>query len=303
MTWTLSAFADEAGPTSDEQIAALQRAGLRFIDLRSVDGHNIVDLPVEDAKRIKTKFDDAGIAVSMYGSPIGKIDIEDDLGTDLDRLNHLAKMRDVFGCEAVRIFSYYNRNGADKDAWEQAAVDRLLRLRDEAGRLDLQLYHENESDIFGDHPDDVLRLAELRDGETFFLIYDFANYIRTGVDGWASWRMMRNKTDCFHFKDMLVIEEGGEGGEGENIKRRHQHVPMGGSEDTQAKRILADAYEADWEGPCTLEPHLKASEAVLATGFSGEANRSLKDLSAQESFQVAAEAARRLLDEVGVEYR
>lgn len=298
MPWTLSAFADEAGPTADDQIAALQRAGLTHIDLRSADGHNIVDLPLDDAKRVKQKLDDGGITVNMFGSPIGKIDIADDLTTDLDRLDHLAKMRDVFGCEAIRIFSYYNAKGADHDTWEREAVNRLKRLRDEAGRLDLRLYHENESDIFGDHPDDVLRLGELRDGETFFLIYDFANYIRTGVDGWASWRMMRSQTDCFHFKDMVAVDEG----KGESAKRHFQHVPMGHSEDTQAKRILADAKEAGWEGPCTLEPHLKASEAVLATGFSGEANRSLKDLSAKESFHIAAEAAKQLLDEVGVEY-
>ena len=49
MGWTitaLSAFADEAGGSSDAQIEALGRAGLTEIDVRSIDGHNICDLPI-----------------------------------------------------------------------------------------------------------------------------------------------------------------------------------------------------------------------------------------------------------------
>src|SRR5690554_411081 len=106
----------------------------------------------------------------MYGSPIGKIDLADDLQIDLDKLDHLGKLKDIFGCDAVRIFSFYNRKKqADKATWQREAVDRLNRLRDRAGQLGLVLFHENESDIFGDHPEDVLRLAELRDGQTFKL--------------------------------------------------------------------------------------------------------------------------------------
>ncbi len=284
MIWILSAFADEAGGSSDEQIAALQTAGIDHIDPRGIDGHNIVELPVDLAREIKSKLDDAGIKVNMYGSPIGKIDIADDLKTDLDRLEHLARLRDVFGCNAVRIFSYYNKTEqVEKDKWRRMSLDNLKRLRDEAGRLGLKLYHENESGIFGDHSDDVLAIAELRDELTFGMIYDFGNYVRTGEEPWETWSKCKPVTDAFHFKDH---------------KTNGEHVPMGQG-DSEAIRILTDAAESGWAGPCTLEPHLKHSAAVLATHSSGSGMKALKEMSEGECFQIAADAAVQLLTDLG----
>ena len=75
MPWTLSAFADEAGGSTQEQIAACLKAGLTHIDPRNVDGHNITELPLDLAKDVAKQYEAAGIRVHMYGSPIGKIDI------------------------------------------------------------------------------------------------------------------------------------------------------------------------------------------------------------------------------------
>ena len=48
-----SAFADEAGSSCEEQIAALQRAGLDMIDVRSLDGFNVSALPLDVRNRRK----------------------------------------------------------------------------------------------------------------------------------------------------------------------------------------------------------------------------------------------------------
>jgi len=283
MTWTLSAFADEAGGSTDEQIAALKRGGIDRIDPRSVDGHNIVDLPLDIAEQVKAKYDAAGITVNMYGSPIGKIDIADDVQTDIDRLQHLGKLKAIFGCDKVRIFSYYNKQGASKADWKARTIDNLKRLSDLAGELGLALYHENESGIYGDAADDVLDLAGLRNGQSFFFIYDFANYIRTGETGWATWQKLKDTTDYFHFKDQ---------------KQSGEHVPIGQGE-TDSMKILQDAAASGWEGGCTLEPHLKHSKAVLATNAEGEGMRELANLNEADVFHVAAEAANDVLKQLG----
>jgi len=284
MPWTLSAFADEAGGSTDEQLQALADGGLKRIDPRNVDGHNIAELPLDVAEQVAKRYEAAGIRVNMFGSPIGKIDIADDLQTDLDKLEHLGRLKGVFGCDAVRMFSYFNKADAPLDQWRAKAMDNLRRLRDKAGQLGLVLYHENESDIFGDHSDRVLEIAELRDGKTFKLIYDFANYIRTGEAGWDTWRKMKDKTDYFHFKDQKTTGE---------------HTPMGEG-DTDARRILEDAAKAGWEGGCTLEPHLKFSKAVLATHASGTGSQALADLDEKQLMQVAIERAKALLDDLGI---
>lgn len=283
MSWILSAFSDEAGATTAEQIAACVRGGLKYIDPRVVDGHNISELPLELAEQIARQYEAAGIQVNMYGSPIGKIDIADDFKIDLDKLDHLGRLRDVFGATAVRIFSYYNRERVDIATWRRESMDRLKRLHDRAGKLGLVLYHENESGIFGNRLDNVAAVAELRDGKTFKLIYDFANYYRTGAAPLDCWARFKDKTDCFHIKDQK--------GDG-------QHVPIGQG-DTEAEAILRDAAESGWSGPCVLEPHLTHSAAVISTGVHGTGDKSLANLKPSESFQIAVNAAKDLFKAVG----
>src|SRR5699024_5157416 len=151
------------------------------------DGHNITDLPLDKAQGIAKKLETAGITVAMYGSPIGKIDIADDPKIDLDKLDHLGKLKDVLGCTAVRMFSYYNKAGQPADRWQAESIDRLRRLADRADKLGLVLYHENERHIFGDRLEQVLAIADqVRNAETFRLIFDFDNYNQSGDDVWQN---------------------------------------------------------------------------------------------------------------------
>jgi len=290
MGWILSAFADEAGDRVDEQIRALSEASIGYIDLRSVDGTNIVELPVEQAEAVKAKLDAAGIGVCMYGSPIGKIDLADDFEIDVKRLEHLGAMKQVFGAQAVRLFSYYNRAGQDMAAWKAGAVDRLRRLVEIAERHDLVLYHENELGIYGGPGDAV---AELRDAvhaeapQRFKLIFDFDNFNQNDEDVWSTYAMLREAIGALHLKESKKQSDGS-----------YQHVPAGEG-DGQMPRVLSDLASRGWDGPLTLEPHLARSAAVLATGPHGAANQSLADLSPFDCFQVAAKAARKLLADVG----
>lgn len=278
MTWTLSAFADEAADSAADQIAALQQAKIDHVDLRSVDGINIVELPVDHAEKVKAMLDDAGIKVGMYGSPIGKTDIADDVSIELERLDHLGKMREVFGATNVRIFSFYNKDGLPQSEWKRQAFDKLIKLRDRAAELGLVLYHENETEVYGDHPDQIVELAELRN-DSFKLIYDFANYQRTGAEPWGNWQRLKPMTDALHFKDQ---------------KKSGDHVPIGKG-DTMAIEIMADAVKSGWSGPCTLEPHLFMSDAVLSTNVHGRGDTSLEGMSREELFQIAAENAHALM--------
>ena len=282
MTWTLSAFADEAADSADDQIAALQQARIKYVDLRMVDGINIVNLPVDHAKAVRHKLDAAGIAVGMYGSPIGKTDIADPVEIELARLDQLGILREVFDAANVRIFSFYNKAGLSRQAWKERAFDKLTRMIERAAYHGLVLYHENETEVFGDHPDQIVELAELR-CDSFKLIYDFANYQRTGVEPWGNWQRLKAVTDALHFKDQ---------------KKSGDHVPIGQG-DTLASEILADAVKSGWSGPCTLEPHLYMSDAVLATNVHGRGDTSLAGKSRGELFQIAAEAAHRLMHSAG----
>lgn len=242
----LSAFADEAASSTEEQIAALLEAGIRYIDPRKLDGHVITDLPLAHTEAVRRLYDDAQIQVSMFGSPIGKTDITDDFDLELERLDHLGRLAPILGCRAVRIFSFHNRENLPHDRWRESSLDRLKRLKDRAASLGLVLYHENEGGVFGESSENVLAIAALRD-DVFRLIYDFANYLRTGEPGTETWRKLEPVTDAFHLKDKQTDGT---------------HVPIGQG-DTSADVILSSAIASGWSGPMTLEPHLFLNDSAL----------------------------------------
>ncbi|PQV64840.1 Sugar phosphate isomerase/epimerase [Abditibacterium utsteinense] len=285
MNWTLSAFADEAAPSCNAQIAALARAGLKRLDLRSIDGHNISDLPSDVARKVKNSLDDSRVTVQMLGSPLGKIDIAEDFNADLQKLRHIGEVAQILGCQAVRIFSYYNAHSVSHAEWMAKSLARLEQLRDEAKNLGLVLFHENERHIFGDLGDDVLQIAALRDAN-FQLIFDFDNYNQSQEDVWQTWQKLADVTDSFHIKDSTS---------------ENQHVPAGQGSG-QIPAILADAVKRGWSGPLSVEPHLSHSGAVAATGPSGAQNETFSAMPTQESFHIAVEAAKAVLQNAGARW-
>jgi len=290
MTWTLSAFADEAAQDIDEQIRAIQSGGLKMIDLRNVDGHNIGALPVESAKVVKGKLDAANISVGMFGTPLGKIDIADDFDIDVKKLDHIAKLADIFGCRKVRIFSYFNRkNNRPMYTWACESLRRLGALKEQAASMKLSLYHENEHDIFGDKVWQNETIARsLRDSGapgsegTFRCIFDFDNYNQVGENVWDAWQRLEPFTDAFHLKDST---------------KECSHVPIG-TGNGRAKDILADALKRGWHGHLANEPHLSRSPAIMATGPGGKADQKLAELSEFEAFLVGVRSGNELLHSI-----
>lgn len=291
-SWVLSAFADEAGDTCEEQIAAIKRAGLRHIDVRGIDGFNVSVLPIDKAKEIRKKLDAAGIVVNMLGSPIGKIDIADDFAIDMGKLRHLAGVGDALGCKAVRIFSYYNKNNEPEAKWRDEVFSRMSRLKAEAAASGLVLYHENEGKIFGENLARVKTLlGAMRDHSAdkpgvFRAIFDFDNYNHANEDVWTNWLGLRDMTDAFHLKDS---------------DKAKVHVPIGQGAG-RAKEILADALARGWKGCLSLEPHLQHSKAVLATvtvtGMQAKENAKFSEMPRPDVFHVAATAAKELLGSI-----
>lgn len=279
-SWTLSGFPDEAADDFPGQIRLVQQAGLRHLDLRGIAGRNVVELPLDEAQRCREQLDAAGLTVGMFGTPIGKLDITDPFQKDLDRLEHIAQLADLFACRLVRIFSYYNRTNLDKADWRNQSLERLGKLKDRAASLNLTLFHENERDIFGDRCEDVLAILDAHhDGRTFKSIFDFDNFNQSGEDVWECWVRLRDRIDAFHLKDSDAS---------------CQHVPIGQGA-SRAKDIFADALARGFAGPLSLEPHLAHSPAVLATHASGRANQALKDMSPTEVWLLAAREAKELL--------
>ena len=103
----LGAFADEAGSSLKEQIAAMLDNGIQHLEARNIDGRNFIDHTVAEAKEIRAQLDAHGLRVWSIGSPLGKIAVTDPMQPHLDKLKHTLELAAVMGSERIRMFSFF----------------------------------------------------------------------------------------------------------------------------------------------------------------------------------------------------
>ena len=272
----LSAFADEASPALDEQIAALKENGIGYIDIRSVDGKNVLNFTIEEAEEYNEKLRAAGIRVYSIGSPIGKVKIDCDFDEYLKSAEHIFKLAGVFGTDKIRMFSFF-------EAYEQEGlvIEYLRRLVALADKYGVKLYHENEKKIFGDTAE---RAAKILDSVPGLLsIYDPANFVEVGENMPRVLELLHARTAHFHIKDVIAATG--------------ELVPSG--EGDGMIRELVDMIDVNApEMVLTVEPHL-AVFAGYAAIDSTEMKNKFHFPTNRAAFDAAVAAIKRVLCEVG----
>ena len=107
MKFKLAAFADEADSKLDNQISAMVKNGIEYLEIRGVDGESISDISFEKAHEIRKKLESSGLAVWSIGSPFGKIGINDDFTPHLENFKRNLEIAKILGTKHMRIFSFY----------------------------------------------------------------------------------------------------------------------------------------------------------------------------------------------------
>src|SRR5438067_12420298 len=114
--FTLSAFADEISPDAQVQIDILKTCRVRYIELRSIDKTNVLNLTDTQIADFKGLLDKAGFKVSAIGSPIGKVRIDEPFEPHLVKFRRAIHLCRVFGTPNIRIFSYYPPEHFDENS-------------------------------------------------------------------------------------------------------------------------------------------------------------------------------------------
>lgn len=274
--YQFAAFADEAGASLSAQIRALQRNNIPFLEIRNVDGRNVADLTVAEAKEIRKKLEDAGLSVWSIGSPYGKIKITDDFDAHLMQFCRGLELADIFGAKRIRLFSFYLPEDELPETYRDTVLERLARFCEKATGSDIILCHENEKGIYGDtasHCEEIHRsLPQLR------AVFDPANFIQCGQDTLTAWEMLAPYIEYVHIKDAKI----------------NGPVVPAGQGDGKLHALL-QKYKGQ---VLTLEPHLRVFDGLAAleqggqvSGIDGSAYPT-----ADAAFDAAAHALRILLD-------
>ena len=269
----LCAFADEADGSLLGQIQALQRNGIEYIELRSVNGKNIKDVTEAEALEYAELLKANGIKVFSIGSPIGKTDIDVDIDAYLEEISHIFKLANILGTEKIRMFSFFN-------AYEkrEKVLSNLTKMAEKAKEYGVTLYHENEKDIYGDIAE---RVKDILDNvPALKSIYDPANYFQVGEKAETTLDLFHARTDYFHIKD-VIVETG-------------ELVPAGygdGKLDELVSRIDKDIV-------LSIEPHL-AIFAAYAQIDGTEMKHKFEFHSNGEAFDAAVNAIKNVLKNAG----
>lgn len=266
----LSAFADEIGPSIDEQIRVCKENGVTHFELRSVNKINVLDFNKDLRQEIKSKLTANGLGVVSIGSPIGKVAIDKPWSEHFDRFKIAVEMAQFFGAPLIRLFSYYPTGGEGKgpiDPHRGEIVERFQKKVEYLRNINVTMVHENEKGIYGDIGRRCQDLMQAVNSPKLRCAFDFANFVQVGENPAQNWPLLKPFTTHIHVKDALF-------GTG--------RVVPAGFGDGHIEEIVADAYKSGYRGYLTLEPHL------LVAGHShGETGPDL--------FQVAALALKAIL--------
>ena len=198
MKFELAAFADEADSSIDGQIKAMKENSISLLEIRGVDGQNIADISKAKAKEVRAKLDDAGLEVWSLGSPFGKIDINDDFASHLDKFKRSLETGEILGAKKIRLFSFYGTTEEPQKYFDKV-IQNLQAFLDAARGSGIMLCHENEKGIYGDIATRCLEihktLPELK------AIFDPANFIQSGQDTKEAWELLAPYVEYMHIKD------------------------------------------------------------------------------------------------------
>ncbi|MBN9091112.1 MAG: TIM barrel protein [Reyranella sp.] len=150
----LAVIGDEIGPSLSEMLTFCAENDVRRLDMRTVDGRNLLGMELDEVDAIGKQLKAAGIAVPTFVSPVlkwvapgkapagSKVDFAFDPATCPrdDALAHAFDVAVVLGATRIRVFSFLRYPGfAPHDL--DAEMGRLIDL---AGRSEVTVEVENE---------------------------------------------------------------------------------------------------------------------------------------------------------------
>ncbi len=275
--YTLSGFADEIADDLETQLDVLNEVGIDHLDLRSVDGTNVLDFDDDEAELIRRSLEKRGFSVAAIGSPIGKIGIEDDFEPHKDRFERALELSEFFGADYIRLFSYWMPEDNDPTEYRDEVMYRMRWKADRAEAAGVTILHENEKDIYGDTPERCRDLVETVDSSAFGLIFDPANFLEIGVRPYPeAFVQLVEHVEALHIKDAVYGERG--------------NIRPAGEGDGEIPATVEALAKRGFVGYTSLEPHL--AEAFETGGYSGP-----------KAFKLAANAFVDILEEQNLAYQ
>jgi sugar phosphate isomerase/epimerase len=193
----LAVIGDEIGPSLPEMLSFCRENNVRRLDMRTVDGRNLLGMTLAEVDAIARPLKDAGITVPTFVSPVlkwlapgkappgGKVDFAFDPATcpTDNPLAHAFDVATVLGARKLRVFSFLRYPGYAPDDLH-LAMNRLIDL---AELFDVTVEIENEP---------VCNIGSISELAAYFATLDEPSpYLKPLVDIGNSWSIGQPPTD------------------------------------------------------------------------------------------------------------
>lgn len=256
----LGVITDEIDQDLDHALDVAVAWGLRWVELRSAWGTNIVDLDEAAVRRVQEAVAARGLRVVAIGSPCFKCALpgflvvqrgdtffagERDYAAHLDLLKRAAELAHRFGTDLVRIFSFWTV--PDLDAAWGALVDHFDPILQSAEREHVLLALENEHVCNIATGAQTRRFLDAVPSPRLRALWDPGNAYAAGEtaypDGYAA---VRGTIVHVHLKDTRRVP----GGKG------YEWQPVGGG-DIDLTGNLRALRDDGYRGVVSLETHYR----------------------------------------------
>lgn len=243
----ISAFADEVSIVFDEQVEYLTKAGIKWIEIRFVDGKNITTLSDEEVMEVKEKLNKASIGVSAIASPIGKYAIDAPFEEHMNLFRRTVKIAQMLDAVMIRIFSFYGSENVDIEVCKEEVLRKLKAFSDEVKDTGISLVHENEAGIFGHSASNCEILMKNLYSDNFKAAYDPANFVwgeKITDNIFTCWPILKQYVSHIHIKDWKLGS------------KDIGSIP--GDGDGQIAELFKELADKGYNGFVTLEPHMSS---------------------------------------------
>ena len=281
----LTGFADEIAGDLTTQMAVIRKLSMNHIEMRGVDGGNLIFHTPEKVTEIKSRLDENGIRLSALGSPLGKIGITDAFEPHFEAFKKAVDIAHRMDTKNIRMFSFYLPGGADPESYREAVFDRIGQFVDYADRNDAVLLHENEKGIYGERATECKKLLDAFGGKSFKAVFDFANFVQAKQDTMEAYELLKDHIAYVHVKD-AVWESGA--------------VVPAGMGDGQMAEILKKMLSEGYRGFLSLEPHLGDFDGfhLLEQSDQKTPMDGKRKLTGEEAFTLAHDSLIKLLETI-----
>ena len=276
----LSAFTDEYSQEFDKQIEGMLKNGIKYTELRGVDGKNVSALTVDEAKAVKSKLDANGLATWSVGSPLGKIKLTDDINKHIDLTKHVCELANVLDAKNIRVFSFYVPDTKNIAPYRSQVMEYMEMMLEASKPYGVNLCHENEKDIYGAKTEGVVDIMKTFGGQ-YKCIFDPANFIQEDVTTYPdAFNALKDDIYYMHIKDA----------------RADKSIAPAGKGIGRIPEILSELNKREGTLVLTLEPHLRVFSGLAALEKDGNTTEILDQYAtSEEAFDAATNALKAVI--------